>query len=123
MQISDRAVAAHQKPAPDHGTDLVNPNMQAVNLGTGFVGHHCLSVANNHQNCEPITPAPVLNHSPSSYNLASTTIVFNVIANVGLQCGAFFMGRVSPFGGEASWVMGSWRGERTATATASTSGY
>jgi hypothetical protein len=64
MQISDRAVAAHQKPAPDHGTDLVNPNVESVNLGTGFVCHHCLSVANNHQNCESITPAPGLFHSP-----------------------------------------------------------
>ncbi len=44
MEINQGAVAAHQKPPPDHGADLADPDMELVDLGRGFLGHGLGSV-------------------------------------------------------------------------------
>lgn len=39
MEIGEGAVAAPQYPPPDHGADLLNPNMDLIDLGHRFNSH------------------------------------------------------------------------------------
>src|ERR1039457_1779710 len=45
VKIGDRAIAAHQQPAPDHGADLANPHVNPVSFAARGVGHDGLSLA------------------------------------------------------------------------------
>lgn len=55
MQVGDRAAAAHQKPAPDHRTDLANPYVEQVNLCAALVCHRGFSLAEGHRSQLPLT--------------------------------------------------------------------
>ncbi len=66
MQVGDRTVAMHQESAPDHRTNLADPYVKPLNLGTDLFCHRCLILANDRQNCEIITSAPGLYRSPLS---------------------------------------------------------
>src|ERR1035438_1933615 len=45
VKIGDRAIAAHQQPAPDHRADLANPHVNPVSFAAQGVGHDGLSLA------------------------------------------------------------------------------
>jgi len=47
MQFSNLAVAAYQQPAPNHWSNLANPNMELVNFNASLVGYRHFSLANN----------------------------------------------------------------------------
>ena len=44
VQIGDRAVAAHQKPSPDHRTDLAKPYVEPINPDAWFFVHNYASL-------------------------------------------------------------------------------